>query len=283
MRRSIASIVGLALVVSATVLLGVPSGAAPGDKVCWIVNGELVCTTEGGNGGGPPPSNGGDDGDETARPTAYWRITLVPEQMGNGDTNGPCLDPNGQPGRTYRYTLRDATTGATLETFTRCVAAGDPASVIGAPPSDPPTAAELLGAAPIPEPAILANPGGRGLTGLESRFWAADPGPVSVSVTIRGWNVTGTLTALQWTWTTGDGSRYESPSPGSADHPAANHVYETKDTWPVTLEVTWSGSYTVSGFGTSYTVAGLATEGTSTLDYEVIEVRGVVDEPQPAA
>ena len=260
-----------------------PATAAPGDKVCWVDGPRLHCETDDGSGTGTPGGGGDDGGGGGTRPTAYWTISLVPEQMGDGDANGPCLDTNGVPGRTYRYVLRDAATSEILDSFTRCVAAGDPAAVIGAPPSAPPTAAELQSAAPIPEPAILANPGGRGLTGLESRFWAAADGPVAVSVTIRGWSVTGTLAADEWTWTTGDGGRYESPIPGSAAVPAARHVYETKDTWPVSLEVSWSGSYTVSGFGTSYTVTGLAAEGASTLDYEVIEVRGVVDEPQPAA
>jgi hypothetical protein len=272
------------MVTSAVVaVLGAEAVAAPGDRECQIVDRKLVCETDDPGGPPAPPTDEVNDGRGGARPTAYWTIVLVPEQMGNGDATSPCLDPNGQPGRTYRYTLRDSATGATLDTFTRCVATAEPASVIETPPSDPPTAAELLGAAPIPEPAILANPGGRGLTGLETRFWAADPGPVTVSVTIRGWNVTGTLNAQQWTWTTGDGGRYEAANPGSPEHPAARHIYDTKDTWPVALEASWSGSYTVSGFGTSYTVTGLATTGSSTLDYDVIEVRGVVDEPQPAA
>ena len=279
-----AALLGVLLLVAGPMALQ-PAEAAPGDKVCWVVEGPaLVCETDDGGGTATPPTEGSGDGGNSSRPTAYWTITLVPEGAGNGDATGPCIDAtNGQPGRTWLYTLRDAATGAILQTRTDCVANRDPESTLGAAATPPPTSAELLGAAPIPEPAILANPGGRGLTGLESRFWAADPGPVSVSVTIRGWNVTGTLTAQQWTWTTGDGSRYESSSAGSADQPAAKHTYETKDTWPITLEVSWSGSYTVSGFGTSYTVTGLATEGTSTLDYEVIEVRGVVDEPRPAA
>jgi hypothetical protein len=203
--------------------------------------------------------------------------------MGPGEANGPCTDAaNGQPGRTWLYTLHDAATGAILQTRTDCIANRDPESTLGAAATPPPTPAELVGAAPIPEPAIQASPGGRGLTGLESRFWAADPGPVSVSVTIRGWNVTGNLAAHRWTWTTGDGGRYEASRPGSADDPAARHTYGTKDTWPVALTVNWEGSYTVSGFGTTYTVTGLATTGTATVDYPVIEVRGVVDEAQPA-
>lgn len=285
MRRCIASTVLLALASSAAAAgLVTSAGAAPGDRVCWVVGQFLECETDDGGGFAPPPSGGGSDGGSSSRPTAYWTITLVPEGMGLGDAGGPCIDAsNGQPGRTWQYTLRDTATGAILQTRLDCVANRDPESTLGAAATPPPTPAELLGAAPIPDPAILSSPGGRGLTGLASFFWAADPGTVTVSVTIRGWNVTGTLTADRWTWTTGDGGRYEASSPGSEAEPAASHVYETKDTWPVNLEVGWSGSYTVSGFGTTYTVAGLTTTGTAGVDYPVIEVRGVVDEPEPAA
>lgn len=282
-RPTIVVLLGFLLIV-ATPLIPRRASAAPGDKVCWVVEGpRLVCETDDGGGVAPPPSDGGNSGGNS-RPTAYWTITLVPEGLGLGDANGPCIDAsNGQPGRTWRYTLRDTATGAILQTRLDCVANRDPESTLGAAATPPPTPAELVGAVPIPEPAILSNPGGRGLTGLETLFWAADPGPVSVSVTIRGWNVTGTLTAQRWTWTTGDGGRYEASSPGNADDPAARHTYEMKDTWPVALQVGWSGSYTVSGFGTTYTVTGLATTSASALDYDVIEVRGVVDETQPAA
>jgi hypothetical protein len=42
--------------------------------------------------------------------------------------------------------------------------------------------------------------------------------------------------------------------------------------------VSWSGSYTVSGYGVSFAVDGLSVAGSDTLEYQVIEVRGVIDD-----
>jgi hypothetical protein len=136
----------------------------------------------------------------------------------------------------------------------------------------------LVAATPIPEPEINANPASRGLTGLDSWFWAANPGAVSASVSLRGWTVSGNLSIGSWVWETGDGGHYETDGPGSAKDPAVRHMYETKGVWPLSLEVSWSGSYTVSGYGVSFAVDGLSVEGSDSLDYQVIEVRGVIDD-----
>jgi hypothetical protein len=77
---------------------------------------------------------------------------------------------------------------------------------------------------------------------------------------------------------TGDGGHYETARPGTPEDPAVRHMYETKGVWPLSLEVSWSGSYTVSGYGVSFAVDGLSVAGSDTLEYQVIEVRGVIDD-----
>jgi hypothetical protein len=180
----------------------------------------------------------------------------------------------------YRHTLRSTATGEVLRIAFGCVAAGDPAVAPAAPPPPPPppTFDELVAATPIPQPEISTNPASRGLTGLESWFWAANPGTVTASVTLRGWTVSGNLSIGSWVWETGDGGHYETDGPGTPEDPAVRHMYETKGVWPLSLEVSWSGSYTVSGYGASFTVDGLSVAGSDTLDYQVIEVRGVIDD-----
>jgi hypothetical protein len=253
--------------------------AAPGDRICVVdENDQLVCMTEGDAPAGPT-TPGSDVNSHEATPATYWSVTLLAEPSGAGDANGPCTDANGEPGRTYLYILRDAATGVVMDRFTRCVALGAPEPPVEEAPPAPPTQEELLDAAPIPQPAITMSPAGRGLTGLESWFWTSTPATVEASATVRGWTVTGSLTATAWVWHTGDGATYTSNAPGTAEQPAARHVYETKATQALELDVTWTGSYAVSGFGTTFTVGDLTTTGTATADYPVVEVRGVLDEP----
>lgn len=215
----------------------------------------------------PAPSSSG-------TPTATWTRYPLPGEL--------CTVPGELIGigQRYRYTLIDSATGQVLREEIVCVSNSAPADAPPpAPlPPAPPTREELLDATPIPQPIIEANPSGRGLTGLESWFWAGDSGAVTAAVTLRGWTVSGTLTADSWTWTTGDGGRYEVSTPGSPEDPAVRHLWETKDTWSVTLEVSWSGSYTVSGFGTTLVVDGLVAEDSTTVDYPVVEVRAVLDD-----
>lgn len=276
----------LVLAVGWTLVTVAPAGAAPVDKICQIVERRLVCTTDAGDAGrsgATGPSTGAPSAVPAGSPTAVWTSELLYLPAGPPDgatAAGPCTAPNGQPGMAYRHTLRSLETGEVLRITFGCVAPGEAGGPPAAPPSppQPPTFEEIVAATPIPAPEIAANPSGRGLTGIDSWFWAADPGTVDASATLRGWTVSGSLSIGGWVWDTGDGGRYETDGPGTADAPAVEHTYEAKGTWPVSLEVRWSGSYTVSGYGTSFTVGGLSVEGSDSLDYEVIEVRGVVDD-----
>jgi hypothetical protein len=294
MRRALAAgTVALALATSAP---AVQADAAPTAPVqCAIKDRSLVCgrsvETPGYSGSGAsaqPPER--PDRAGSGQPTAIWTTEPFYVQSRLAEVNfqgfDACLTPSGARGVRTRYTLL-APSGAVLETFVRCdgdeeEGSADPsqATPVESPvvPPAPPTREELIEAAPIPDPVINRNPSTRGLTGLASWFWASIGTTVDASVTLRGWTVTGTLGAGTLTWDTGDGGRYQTTTPGTADAPAVEHVYERKGTWPVSVNVAWSGSYTVSGYGTSYTVGGLTTEGTTSLDYEVVEVRSVLDD-----
>jgi hypothetical protein len=283
--KLVASVTAVTLVVP-LVLVGV-AGAAPIDKICRVVDNLLICTTDFSDAGGTSeqPGSGGAEATPAGSPTAVWTselLLLSPNPDLNPDPRvpGACVADDGEPGFVYRQTLRSVDTGEVLRVTFGCVAEGDPAAPPEAPPPPPapPTVEEIVAATPIPAPEITVNPSGRGLTGLESWLWASNPSTVGTSVSLRGWTVTGSLSIGGWVWETGDGGHYQTDGPGTPQAPAVRHVYETKGTWPVSLEVSWSGSYTVSGYGASYSVGGLSVGGSDTLDYHVIEVRGVIDD-----
>ena len=105
------------------------------------------------------------------------------------------------------------------------------------------------------------------MTGLETYLWAAPQSAQTASTAIRGYPVSCTVTPARWTWETGDGGSYTRDHPGGPhpDH-AAEHVYETKDDYTLTLTVDWEAR-TTYGSGT--------VSRRSSMPYRVFEVRSV--------
>lgn len=272
--RVLAAVLVSAVLASGSIGGASPAGAAaPGDQRCWLVNGVLRCGIEVESPGGAPGSPGGDGGE----PTAVWVREIVGAVQGDDENgNATCTTADGQLGVYTRFTLRVIATGEVLDTYFECIPAG-PAPP--APPPPPPTRQEIEDAVAVPVPAIGASPSGQGVTGMDSWFWADPQGPLSVSVTLRGWMVTGTVTPTTWTWSTGDGSRYTTSLPGSEADPAVEHVYETTGDREIGLQVTWAGDYVVTGYGTSYTVDDLDAENAIGVAYPVAEIRSVLDDP----
>ena len=120
----------------------------------------------------------------------------------------------------------------------------------------------------IPEPlaGLDPEPGFGGITGLETFAWYEQDesfGPVpdidNITLTVRDprygipYTVNAHVWATKFVWDFGDGTPpvivsvagSEQDLPFSA---AATHVFETKDTYPVSLSVTWVGTYTYTGY-----------------------------------
>jgi len=144
-----------------------------------------------------------------------------------------------------------------------------------------PTPGEVLDAlrvTNIPEPKVSLSPGGHGLTGLQTWYWFDGPGQANVGLDIRGFSVTAEAKATAYHWSTGDGISYSSTVPGSQAAPAARHIYNRRSrSYAVTLDMTWSGSYT----WTYLNDAGSETLGPVTVagapqPYPVNEVRSVL-------
>jgi hypothetical protein len=199
--------------------------------------------------------------------------------------NAP-FDPNGGAvpwGWRYTVYKRDRATGALVgEPEEICVPLTDPASTTPPPPPElpqPPTLGEIWNAAALPRPEIAMSPDARGITGLETRMWAANPErDVAVSVNLRGFTVTGTARLVGYSFDFGEGPEVDAPAGGSAASPAARHTYETKGSYQIRVAALWRGEFEMTGPAITDPVpVDLRTaQLTSTRDYPVAEIRSML-------
>lgn len=186
--------------------------------------------------------------------------------------------PPADPGVLWIGELIDPTTGGTNSGYLSCVGTGSPLPAL---PPPLPTADEIWGAALTFEPTVNLDPYVRGLTGLETYMWYEGPVSDAVTITLNGYTVAAQINAVEFRWDAGGESRdgvqrYESPTPGSADAPAAAHTYAVPSEVIVIHEIVWAGSAVISGPGIP--AGGIAIDlGQALLaiarDYDVIEVR----------
>jgi hypothetical protein len=179
------------------------------------------------------------------------------------------LDPAGE-GFLYFIEAFSNIDGSVEQRGFRCVAAGE-----SPVPPPLPSRAEIWQAAPVPQPVIHVSPYVDGLVGLDTWLWGDPHGSVSISLSLRGWAVAGTASPSEWVFETSDGGHYAADNPGSEDWPVGKHVFSHHGTYGLTHTVSWGGGFTVSGYGFSFNVDGLATSFTSTRDYDVIEIEAV--------
>jgi hypothetical protein len=179
------------------------------------------------------------------------------------------LDPAGL-GILYLIEVIQLSDGLTVASTFRCVGPGeDPL------PPPPPTRAEIWDSAPIPQPVIHLSPIGDGLVGLDTWLWGDNHGSVTVTVSLRGWTVSGTVTPTAWVFETSDGGHYTAPNPGSENSPVGAHIFGRQGTYTITHTVEWGGAFTVSGYGLAFTVTGLSGDFAATAAYPVIEIEAV--------
>jgi PKD domain-containing protein len=165
----------------------------------------------------------------------YWRSV---------ELNGSqwCTGPDG---RQLFLRLIDRATNQVIDERFRCP---DP-TVRGSedlPPVPPPPTA-VWEQVPLPMPEVKVNPGVAGLTGLETYFWYDQPTTANLQLNLDGFTVTVDARVIRLRWRTGDGTELTSTVPGTPSRPAAQHVYEAKGSYTVTLDVTWSGTYSFAG------------------------------------
>jgi hypothetical protein len=109
----------------------------------------------------------------------------------------------------------------------------------------------------VPVPGLGVAPPDRGITGIETFFWATGVPPlVSLQTTLDGHAVESRARPVSYSFETGDGAVYHSSLPGSRHDPAARHVYQRRSDrvtesgfYTVAVGVTWEGEYRVRSPG----------------------------------
>jgi hypothetical protein len=284
-RRMIPMVVLVACAVTATVI---PIGAAHADPgVClqddWV-DGDLICVlwADDGRGGQDGTTTPGGSTGSTTTSRYRWQLLAGGEINDAACGPDPAPDPNDPdtPNMTSFMFMRiDLTTGIG-EVVEICRSDSQPLAQAPIPPV--PNLTSVLGAAETPVPVVTLNPAVQGLTGLETWLWYDGPAELTVAVSLNGYTITGTAVPTSFAWTMGapdvnGTSTHSADVPGNVDDPAARHTYETVGTYTITLTVTWTGSFTVTGNGLP---GGPVDLGTTTVDgtltYPVREARSIL-------
>lgn len=216
---------------------------------------------------------------DRAEGTSRWAVAPTPPANALD-----CTTIGGATESPLPTTIAVATDVATGASFIGEFCVFIPAGEVFLPPA-PPTLEEVLAAAGVPSPAINLNPGNEGLTGLATYAWYGGPtstGPVTV--TIRGYTVSGTADIDEVTWDMGrPDERGEQTYTAAADQlgtesqPAVRHTYETKGITTITVDAWWHGTFTITGNGLIPRTVDLGRLPLSTSTaYPVVEGRSVL-------
>lgn len=101
-------------------------------------------------------------------------------------------------------------------------------------------------------PELQVAPPRVGLTGLRSFFWLDHrPRPVTASASVPGMVVTAYAEAERFTWDFGEGARTTTRHVGRPwtrkRDGSIGHLYETRGTYDLRLEVLWRASWRING------------------------------------
>ncbi len=100
---------------------------------------------------------------------------------------------------------------------------------------------------------MTTSPPGNGLVGFANWFWYTGPTQHAIDVTLAGWRATTTATAARYTWLADGEVVGETSTPGDRDHPAARHTFTSQGAHDLQLVVTWTATFTFTGYGTTIT------------------------------
>jgi PKD domain len=169
-----------------------------------------------------------------------------------------------------------------------CPAAGaNGATAPPAPPPLPPAPAEVADFTPFPPETIRTSPCDGGVTGLATWLWATvgtgPVPPITATSSIRGYTVVVTAHPVGYLWNMGDGDVVNATTSGTgtAQGASATYTYQTKGTYTVSLQVSWSGSYTFSGNGIPPETQALnaVAQARQLMTFPVEEIRSVLLSP----
>lgn len=195
---------------------------------------------------------------------------------------GTEADPENPWGAWVAIVAFDTATGEEVGRTNECVPIDptDPTAIPAPALPRPPSIVEIWRAIAIPAPELHANPAGEGVTGLPTWLWSGGPTERAVSVTLDGWTLTGTARLTGWSYDPGDGTppvTANAQGSGDPEHHAAEHLYEIKGTYELTVTANWEAELTLSGHGVTGHPVDIGTARlTTTRTYPVVEVRAVL-------
>lgn len=259
--RGLAVIIGIVLVAVA----GISAHAEPSGEGGFCDLQPALCAEIGDHDDEPAPGTGIVPRRPRELPRFFWREAEL--------TGWPHC--SGLEGRQLFLWLIDRATNQVIDTRYRCP---DPTvrSAGTTFPPVPPAPERVWDQAPLPTPEVRVNPAGDGLTGLATWLWHDQPTTASLALQLDGYNVTLNARAIRFRWRLGDGTDVTTTTPGTAQAPAGTHVYESKGDYTITLDVTWTGTYTFSGPSVDPITVELGERTfTGQRPYHVVEIRGV--------
>lgn len=251
----------LPVVVTVLLLLSVPSASAqPADigsgeqenEGCVLSPAECLGATN-------PLPVAGSAGSTNPRPGCQTGRVVTPDAGAQSDAMPFCPDGNSAGnGATGSPTTGQAGTAGGQDDLQDDGKAPPP------PPPPPPTHPEIVATVcpPSPSPVIGHSPHQYGITGLETWLWSDGLHTAGAAGVIRGYPVDCTLTAIQFTFDTGDDHAeryghqrvYTSANPGTEDETTdVRHMWEVKGTYQLALTITWSRTSNYGGDTTTST------------------------------
>ena len=210
-----------------------------------------------------------------------YRIVSTPAYDPTDYLAGLCPNARGFDGLGWWWTVDvvDRATGAIVQSRVTCVPIPGPGTIGSGPVvAQPPHLGDIWQHAPIRPPTLGLSPPNEGVTGLDTRYWSTSPSVVDIDVTLAGWRVRGRAVRRAVAIDPGEGPVQFRPDGGSANRPAAHHVYERHGSYVVQSAALWDATVTLSGHGftsgrpTSIGTAIVSVSGT----YPVVEVRSVL-------
>ena len=240
-----------------------------------------------GTGGNGNDTYGADD-PSAPRPLYVRAIPAEVGQDGAGGLSNLCRTPRGPTGPEYALgngwwfdiDLFASADGRFIATIDAVCEPLDPAARDQAPPpppvEQPPTVGELWRSVGLPAPAIGVSPATRGITGLPTWVWVNGAAtPVAVSLSLRGYSITGTASVVGYGVFTGDGGWIRRGRAGGPTDPAVTHIYEKTGTYRLGVATLWSAGAVITGPGITFPFTldlgtALVTSGR---DYPVIQIR----------
>ena len=151
-------------------------------------------------------------------------------------------------GASYVIALDNVATGQRLMVQSICTFPGQAPPTPPPPPPTLPEFTEAAGTVLIAEASVSPKPQFGGITGLDSWLWCQHPGPVSVTVTLRGWTAVAAVEPVQFGWQVEgtEPTAFTGAGCGSETDPAGVWQPQTTGDWSITMRTTWAGTWTLA-------------------------------------